>query len=114
MIDLDRSFGECGGQLLRSSLTLALLTGQSFRFLAVTWRAYLQRLGLPLSLQMERPGFYPRGGGIVDVEIPGGAQLRGLTLTARPPITTATIMSAVASLPESIAERQAKRARFRL
>jgi RNA 3'-terminal phosphate cyclase (ATP) len=213
MIDLDGSFGEGGGQILRSSLTLALLTGQSFRlrnvrarrakpglqpqhltcvraaaqvgdaqtagasvgsstltfepstirpgdyrfaigtagatglvlhtvylplalqaapsrvrleggthnehapcfhFLAVTWRAYLQRLGLALSLSMERPGFYPRGGGIVDVEIPGGARLHGLTLTARPPITTATVMSAVAGLPESIAERQAKRARFRL
>src|SRR5437763_9801015 len=31
MIDLDGSFGEGGGQILRSSLTLALLTGQSFR-----------------------------------------------------------------------------------
>src|SRR5437762_6439956 len=31
MIDIDGSFGEGGGQILRSSLALALLTGQSFR-----------------------------------------------------------------------------------
>src|SRR5437763_1049199 len=31
MIDIDGSFGEGGGQILRSSLTLALMTGQSFR-----------------------------------------------------------------------------------
>ena len=31
MIDIDGSFGEGGGQILRSSLTLALLTGQAFR-----------------------------------------------------------------------------------
>src|SRR5947209_19849159 len=31
MIDIDGSFGEGGGQILRSSLTLALLTGRPFR-----------------------------------------------------------------------------------
>src|SRR5262245_28524609 len=30
-IELDGSFGEGGGQILRSSLTLSLLTGKSFR-----------------------------------------------------------------------------------
>src|SRR5437867_12192312 len=31
MIDIDGSFGEGGGQILRSSLALALLTGRGFR-----------------------------------------------------------------------------------
>src|SRR5437588_2459730 len=44
MIDLDGSFGEGGGQILRSSLTLALLTGQSFRLRNV--RARRVRPGL--------------------------------------------------------------------
>src|SRR2546423_9347062 len=44
MIDLDGSFGEGGGQILRSSLTLALLTGQSFRLRNV--RARRARPGL--------------------------------------------------------------------
>src|SRR3954469_10549526 len=44
MIDLDGSFGEGGGQILRSSLTLALLTGQAFRLRNV--RARRARPGL--------------------------------------------------------------------
>src|SRR5437660_10870048 len=180
MIDIDGSFGEGGGQILRSSLALALITGQSFRlrnirarrsppglrpqhlmsvlaaaevgrantlgatvgsasldfkpqsvrpgdyhfpigtagatglvlhtvhlplalqdapstvtveggthndhspcyhFLATTWAGYLARLGLPLTLTMDRPGFYPRGGGRIAAEIPGRGRHHGLTLT---------------------------------
>src|SRR5438270_9701201 len=44
MLDLDGSFGEGGGQILRSSLTLALLTGQAFRLRNI--RAKRSRPGL--------------------------------------------------------------------
>src|SRR5436190_22658334 len=44
MLDLDGSFGEGGGQILRSSLTLALLTSQAFRLRNV--RARRSRPGL--------------------------------------------------------------------
>jgi RNA 3'-terminal phosphate cyclase (ATP) len=214
MIDIDGSFGEGGGQILRSSLTLALLTGQAFRlrnvrarrqrpglqpqhltavraasevgqaqtrgaavgsrelefepatvkagnyrfaigtagattlvlhavylplalqdgpsnlvfeggthndhapsyhFLATTWQAYLARIGLPLTLHLDRPGFYPRGGGRFTAHIPGGSKLHALTLTERPPITRAIGFSAVSGgLPESIARRQADRTAERL
>jgi RNA 3'-terminal phosphate cyclase (ATP) len=214
MLDIDGSFGEGGGQILRSSLTLSLLTGQAFRlrnvrarrqrpglqpqhltavraaaevgqaktqgamvgsgqlefepgavkagnyhfaigtagattlvlhavflplalqdgpsnlvfeggthndhapcyhFLATTWQAYLARIGLLLTLHLERPGFYPRGGGRFTTYIAGGSLLRGLTLTKRPPITRAIGFSAVSGgLPESIARRQADRAKERL
>jgi RNA 3'-terminal phosphate cyclase (ATP) len=214
MLDIDGSFGEGGGQILRSSLTLALLTGQAFRlrnvrarrsrpglqpqhltavraaaevgraqtrgasvgsgtldfepataqagnyrfaigtagattlvlhavylplalqdgpsnlileggthndhapcydFLATTWQSYLARIGLPLTLHLDRPGFYPRGGGRFTANIPGGSKLRGLALTDRPPITRAIGFSAVSGgLPESIARRQADRAKERL
>jgi RNA 3'-phosphate cyclase len=214
MLDIDGSLGEGGGQILRSSLTLALLTGQAFRlrnvrarrarpglqpqhltavraaaevgqaqtrgasvgsgqldfepttvkpgtyrfaigtagattlvmhavylplalqgvpshltfeggthndhapsydFLATTWRGYLARIGLPLALHLDRPGFYPRGGGRFTAAIPGGATLRGLTLTDRPPITRVTGFSAVSGgLPEHIARRQAGRAKEQL
>jgi RNA 3'-terminal phosphate cyclase (ATP) len=210
MIDIDGSFGEGGGQILRSSLALALLTGQGFRlrnirarrsppglrpqhlmsvlaaaevgraetrgasvgsasldfvpqpvrpgdyhfrigtagatglvlhtvhlplalqdapstvtieggthndhspcfhFLATTWREYMARLGLPLKLTMERPGFYPRGGGKIVARIPGRGRLQGVTLIERALITRATVLSAAASLPEHITLRQAERAR---
>src|SRR5262249_33246222 len=38
-------------------------TSPCYHFLATTWRRYVDRLGLRLGLKMERPGFYPRGGG---------------------------------------------------
>jgi RNA 3'-terminal phosphate cyclase (ATP) len=213
MLDLDGSFGEGGGQILRSSLTLALLTGQAFRlrkirarrsrpglqpqhlmavraaaevgraqthgasvgssqlefipqtvrpgdydfaigtagatglvlhavylplalqvgpstvtveggthndhspcfhFLDTTWRAYLERIGLPIEMHMERPGFYPRGGGRITARIPANCRLRGLNLRDRPPVTRVRGFSAVAGLPDHIARRQAARATERL
>ncbi len=85
-----------------------------FHFLDVTWRRYLAALGLRLSLTMFRPGFYPRGGGVVEVHIQPGADLRGISLQNRGPATTATGFSAAAGLPESVAKRQARRAVYRL
>lgn len=213
MVQIDGSFGEGGGQILRSSLTLSLLTGRAFRlrnirarrgqpglrpqhlacvraaaevgkaqtrgasvgsstidfepttvqagdycfvigtagatslvlhtvylplalqpqpstvaleggthndhapcyhFLETTWRAYMTRVGIAIDLTMERPGFYPRGGGRVVASIAGGATLRGLTLTGRKPLTRVTGFSAAAGLPPHVAERQAQRARNRL
>jgi RNA 3'-terminal phosphate cyclase (ATP) len=63
---------------------------------------------------MIRPGFYPRGGGVVEAHIQPGAKPRGLHLSARKPALKATGFSAVAGLPEMIAKRQARRASYRL
>src|SRR5262245_55660007 len=38
----------------------------AFHFLEMTWRGYLELLGLRVKLRMPRPGFYPRGGGILE------------------------------------------------
>jgi RNA 3'-terminal phosphate cyclase (ATP) len=84
-----------------------------FHFLDVTWRAYLERLGLRLSLRMVRPGFYPRGGGVVVAHIQPAARLRGVTLRARGEAKVHGF-SAVAGLPDHIARRQARRATYRL
>src|SRR5438034_8683267 len=88
---------------LASRLTLVggthVTTSPCFHFLHTTWRAYLRLVGLPISLHMVRPGFYPRGGGIVDAEIPCCSRLAGLTALERGPIKV-TGFSAVAGLPE--------------
>ena len=84
-----------------------------FHFLDTTWRRYLAECGLRLSLKLVRPGFYPRGGGEVQAFLQPCTGLCGLTLPEHGPLR-ATGFSAVAGLPESIAERQARRARFRL
>ena len=62
---------------------------------------------------MVRPGFYPRGGGVVEVHIQPCAALRGISLSNRGQVK-ATGFSAVAGLPDSVARRQARRAAYRL
>ncbi|HVS40323.1 MAG TPA: RNA 3'-terminal phosphate cyclase [Gemmataceae bacterium] len=85
-----------------------------FHFLDLTWRRYLEAFGLRLSLTMFRPGFYPRGGGVVEVHIQPCAGLRGAMSPSRGSVTRATGFSAAAGLPESVAQRQARRAAYRL
>src|SRR5262249_44733275 len=88
-------------------------TSPAFHFLDATWRRYLELFGLRLSLRMLRPGFYPRGGGVVEVTIQPCPALRGVALPRRGPLR-ATGLSAVAGLDRSIARRQARRATHRL
>ncbi len=88
-------------------------TSPCFHFLNVTWRAYLGRMGLRLSMRMVRPGFYPRGGGVVVAHIQPTARLHGLNLSRRGEVTVRGF-SAIARLPEHVAQRQARRAAFRM
>lgn len=89
-------------------------TSPCFHFNDVSWRAYLAHLGLHVDLRMPRPGFYPRGGGVVEAHIAPCAALQGFTKGRRKADLRVTGFSAVAGLPEDIAKRQARRARFRL
>lgn len=86
----------------------------SFDFLRDTWRGYLARLGLPVTLEMKRPGFYPRGGGLITAHIPACPALHPLTLTGPLSIDAAAIRSATAGLPVHVSRRQARRATVRL
>jgi RNA 3'-terminal phosphate cyclase (ATP) len=71
-------------------------------------------LGLRIGLHMRRPGFYPRGGGVVEGSIEPCPRLHGLQMLACGEVTRITGVSAVAGLAEQIAERQARRALTRL
>jgi RNA 3'-terminal phosphate cyclase (ATP) len=84
-----------------------------YQFLETTWRPYLGLLGLRVGLRMDRPGFYPRGGGVVTAHLEPCPRLKGLTLRQRGPVTVRGF-SAIAGLPEHVAQRQARRAAFRL
>jgi RNA 3'-terminal phosphate cyclase (ATP) len=88
-------------------------TSPCYHFLDVTWRAHLERMGLRLSLRLVRPGFYPRGGGVVVAHIQPAPRLHGLALRRRGPVEVRGF-SAVAGLPDHIARRQARRAAYRL
>jgi RNA 3'-terminal phosphate cyclase (ATP) len=88
-------------------------TSPSFHFLDSTWRAYLEQLGLHIHLRMARPGFYPRGGGVVTAIIQPCPRPRGLQLPERGAVRVSGF-SAVAGLDAQIARRQARRATHRL
>ncbi len=85
----------------------------SFHFLDTTWRRWLALCGVHVGLRLRRPGFYPRGGGVVEASIRPAPRLTGIRPADRgePRVTG---FSAVAGLPESIARRQARRAAYRL
>lgn len=89
-------------------------TSPCFHFNAITWAGYLRKMGLNIGLEMTRPGFYPRGNGEIIATIEPCAAVRPVRIITREPLTTAGGFSAVADLPESIADRQAKRLRHRL
>jgi RNA 3'-terminal phosphate cyclase (ATP) len=100
-----------------SELTLTggthVSTSPCFHFLDVTWRAYLAALGMRLRLEMVRPGFYPRGGGEVRVFLQPCKEVGTLKLLQRGQVKV-TGFSAIAELPDQVAKRQARRARYRL
>jgi RNA 3'-phosphate cyclase len=85
-----------------------------YHFLETTWRVYMELLGLKIGLQMRRPGFYPRGGGLVQAHIGPCHRLQGLGEFQLSPATEVSGFSAVAGLPEHIARRQAEHAMKRL
>ncbi len=84
-----------------------------FHFLDITWRSYLAACGLTVDLKMRRAGFYPRGGGEVHAIVQPRRGVQCLTLGEHD-LVRATGFSAVAGLPDSVARRQGRRARFRL
>jgi RNA 3'-phosphate cyclase len=88
-------------------------TSPCFHFLDTTWRRYLELCGVRVSLRMNRPGFYPRGGGEIEAFIQPCARLHGIHLGNRGAVQ-ASGFSAVAGLDVSIARRQVRRAMFRL
>src|SRR4051794_14489103 len=85
-----------------------------FHFLQTTWRAYLARLGLAVSIEMKRPGFYPRGGGLLVAQIHPWTVRKPLKLPGPVNLEKATVLSAAAGLPSHVNNRQARRATVRL
>jgi RNA 3'-terminal phosphate cyclase (ATP) len=66
-------------------------------------------MGLHVRLQMQRPGFYPRGGGVVRALVQPCPSIGGLTLGGRGEAAV-RVTAAVAGLDRGIARRMARRA----
>ncbi|MEM8783345.1 MAG: RNA 3'-terminal phosphate cyclase [Planctomycetota bacterium] len=85
-----------------------------FDFLAQTYLPLLNRMGPNVSAILERPGFFPAGGGALRIEIEPAAKLSGFELMARGPIVRRRAVATVANLPREIAERELKIVRLKL
>ncbi|MBH25156.1 MAG: RNA 3'-phosphate cyclase [Myxococcales bacterium] len=79
----------------------------SFDFLALAFAPLLERMGAQIELELERPGFYPAGGGRFTATVtPPKDGLQPLTLTERGEITGRRARAIVAHLPHSIGRRE--------
>lgn len=86
----------------------------SYHYLERLWIPALRRQGVKAEISMSRAGFYPRGGGLIHAEIRASLPSAPLRLTEPGPLRSLRVLSAVANLDTSIAERQSRQARQRL
>jgi len=85
-----------------------------FEFLRLCFAPLIERMGATLSLELERPGFYPAGGGVLRARIAPPARLTGFELMERGELLRRRVTASVADLPESIARRELDRAQREL
>ena len=84
-----------------------------FEFLARTFLPVLRLMGVRVEARLDRPGFYPAGGGRISVDIEPCPALRPLTVLERGS-TRVRAHALVASLPENIGKREMSVVRERL
>lgn len=77
-------------------------------FLEKTFLPLICRMGPDVRISLDRPGFYPAGGGKITVRIIPGKKLLPLELTERGEIRHRHVRGIVSNLPESVAEREIK------
>ena len=94
--------------------------GETFEVVSSTFHYFLGKLGIEVSLALECAGFAPRGGGEVSARLASGstgpsgsvAAWEPLVLVDREELASIQIVSAGASLPAHVQQRQAARARY--
>jgi RNA 3'-terminal phosphate cyclase (ATP) len=77
-----------------------------FDFLARAYLPLLGRMGPAVRATLERPGFYPAGGGRFEVAVTPVAKLAPLVLETRGALRSRRARAVVANLPRSIADRE--------
>ena len=78
----------------------------TFEFISHAYLPLLSRMGPVVNAVLERPGFFPAGGGRVRVSVEPAASLEPFELLERGPIRRHHVTARVAHLPRHIAERE--------
>jgi len=85
-----------------------------FDFLDRAFLPLIGRMGPKVSAVLQRPGFYPAGGGKFTVTVEPAAQLGRIDIPERGAVLKRSARAIVARLPRSIGERELKVVRDRL
>jgi RNA 3'-terminal phosphate cyclase (ATP) len=85
-----------------------------FDFLVRSFLPLVKRMGPQVEATLDRPGFYPAGGGRLRVRVTPSPRLQPLELEERGAITGRSVRSLLSNLPRSIGERELVRLRERL
>jgi len=85
-----------------------------FHYLDLHWIPYLQAMGFRHKISLEKAGFYPEGGGILQASIRPAGEIQPLQIPERGALLRISGISAVANLDEEIAARQKHQALRRL
>lgn len=85
-----------------------------FDFLEKTFLPLLRRMGPQVSLELERPGFFPAGGGLFRAVIQPVEQLTPIHLLERGPIHETRARVLVSKIPDRVARRELQVARRKL
>ncbi|MCC7382974.1 MAG: RNA 3'-terminal phosphate cyclase [Deltaproteobacteria bacterium] len=80
----------------------------AYDFFERTFLPQLARMGADVRAKLIRPGFYPRGGGIVEAEIKPTGRWKPFTLLERGDLLYRRAVARVAGLSPSIAQREIK------
>ncbi|WP_455203458.1 RNA 3'-terminal phosphate cyclase [Kaarinaea lacus] len=79
-----------------------------FDFLRHAYFPLLERMGAKINAKLVRPGFFPAGGGRIEVEVEPVAKLQPLSLTERGEIIEKKAQVMFSALPFHIVERELK------
>ena len=82
------------------------LLAPPYEFLKLAFLPLLKRMGPDVDIRLECPGFYPRGGGRIDVEVKPAPRLQPLHLPERGTVLDTRAQAVVSRLPEHIARRE--------
>ena len=78
----------------------------SFDFIRHAFLPLINRMGPRVTARLLRPGFYPAGGGVMQVAIEPARQLKPLRIPVRGPVMAQTASALVSHLPLHIADRE--------
>jgi len=77
-----------------------------FEFLHSCFLPLINRIGPRVAARLDRPGFYPAGGGRFEVSIHPAARLAGIELLVRGELLRRHAKAIVSALPRTIADRE--------